>query len=207
MGVIRLDALYGLERAITCAVPELKDKVCVGQSGSEHNLAFPSLSIDVFRWKYEPNQAQERYTPSEGLLVVQVGNHRADVQLRVGAATKYERALLEQKILNIFLSSELAPGVLITHPTQCEDLGPFFCSWTLEDDQWGDEKAFDAEYYSEMTVEATIPALVTRSGVYTVFDLQVGVKAETAEIEEAATMASPGFELITVQADGTITGE
>lgn len=207
MGVIRLEALWGLERAITCAVPELKDSVCVGQSGSEHNLEFPSLSIDVFRWKYEPNQAQERYSPSDGLLVVQVGNHKADVQLRVGAGTKYQRALLEQKILNIFLSSELSPGVLTTRPTQCEDLGPFFCSWTLEDDQWGDEKAFDAEYYSEMTVEATIPALVTRSGVYTIHDLQVGVKAETEEIEEKPTLASPGFELIKINRDGTITGE
>jgi len=206
MAIIRLEALRGLELAITCAIPELEGRVCVGQAPAGHPLGFPSLQIDPRRWTYFPDQALETYEPAPNAVVMNVGRHQADITIRIGASNLYKRYELEQKLLDLFLSTPLHPGVLFAQVTACEALGPFTAAWELDTDEWRDEKAFDKEFYSNVTVLGIIPALVTRRDAYTIDQLQLGLNITPTPTDgNLPPFTPPGVEVVQVNSDGTIT--
>lgn len=207
MAVVRLEALAGLARAIMCAIPELRDRVCVGQADAGHAMTFPSLTI-VPRgaWKFYPDQAEEVFEPSPNCVVMNVGTHQATLDVRLGAATLYQRYALEQKLVDLFLSTPLRPGVLLTQITACENLGPFVAAWEYEDDEWRDEKAFSQEFYSEIAITGTIPALVTRAGAYRIESLRLGLQeTSTPSDQNLPSFAPPDVAVVQINADGTIT--
>jgi len=206
MAIIRLDALRGLELAITCAIPELIGRVCVGQADAGHHQKFPSLQIDPKRWNYFPDQAMETYEPAPNAVVMNVGRHQAEIEIVIGAATLFERYALEQKLLDLFLSTPMHPGVLFAQITACEALGPFVAAWELDSDEWHDEKSFSQEFYSHVTVLGTIPALVTRRGVYTINQLHTGLNLTPNPTDGILpSFAPPGVEVVQVNSDGSIT--
>lgn len=205
MAVIRIDALRRLERALVCAAPMLEGKVCVGQQAPGTTLAFPHLVIDPLRWRYVPDQADIVVELPGDRVVVNVGRHEATVQIRVGAATPAERADLEQRLLDAFLSTDLHPGVIITEITDCPALGSYVASWELEDDEWQDEKAFDLQFYSLINATGIIPALATRRGVYTITDLRLGVADYGTLTPPTPFQSTAAVEVVRVNEDGTFT--
>lgn len=205
MAIVRLEALRGLEQAIVCAIPELEGKICLGQAEAGHTLGFPSLVMDPRRWTYFPDQAEEVFEPSPDAVVMNVGRHEADIEIRIGAATHHKRMELEQKIIDLFLSTPCHPGVLFATITRCEALGPWLAAWELDADEWRDERAYDQEFYSHVTVKGIIPALVTHRGVYTIEQLQLGLDVTATPDSTPAPAFGPPVEVVQVNENGTIT--
>ncbi len=206
MSVIRLEALRRLEELIVCAIPELDGKVCVGQAPSGKDLTFPNLSLDPVRMKYFPDQALESFEPNQNTVVMNVGRHEGLLQIRIGAATLTKRYELEQAMMDLFLSTPLHPGVLFSQVTSCPSLGPFTAAWELDEDEWRDEKAFNNQFYSEITCLGIIPALVTRRDAFTIEQLQLGLTHEFGTVINSSNFNNnPDVEVVQINEDGTIT--
>lgn len=205
MAVVRIEAITQLAKAIGLVLPELAGRICLGQADPRKPLAFPSLAIDPVRWVYHPDQALEVFESTHA-VVINVGRHQGDVQLIVGAATLAERWTMEQTLIDLFLSTPLHPGILITPVTACEHLGPFKAVWELESDEWRDERAFSQAFYSQLMLTATLPALVTRHETYTIDQLQLGLHVTpTPNDGDPPAITDTTVELVTVNEDGTIT--
>jgi len=201
MAIVRLEALKQLSKAITCAVPALKDRICVGQAPSSREMRWPSLAIIPVRWRYFPDQALEHSDPAPDRVIMNVGRHESTIQLRLGASTLFERMELEQEISNLFLETPLHPGVLLTDVTACPL--EFRAAWELEEDEWRNELAFDKAYFSITQLTGIIPALVTRLDAWTIDQLQLGVAL--GDDFGSATFGPPGVEVVLIAEDGTIT--
>lgn len=160
MGSIRKEALRALAEAFACEIPNLRDRICVGQADPGHRLEFPHLVIDPVRWSYEPDQARIYANPAPDRVVLERGSHEGEIQIRIGASTTGEREDLEQRVIDVFLGTELRPGILLSD-FEMEELGVVRCSWELDDDEWNDESAGDQEFYSTIGVLGTVPALRT----------------------------------------------
>lgn len=200
MAVVRLEALRALRAAIECAIPELEGKICAGQSPVDRDRPALSLAIIVGRLGYEPDQDEPRFEPAVDKLVVNVGRHEGPVKLALTAPTLGQRYELEQRLIDLFLAGdgEGSPGVLTTPVTSCPELGEFVAAWCLDSDEWDDEKVFERRFVAEITLTATIPALVTRCGVYRITDLRLG-------LAEFGVPTSSTVETVRINVDGTTT--
>lgn len=205
MAVLKIEGLRGLEALIVCEVPELQGQTCVDQAAPSHDLSFPSLALTIERSRYLPDQEDEHHEPSPNAVVLNVGRHVQDIKLRLGTASTFQRAEIEQKIMNLFLGEEGHPGILFTQLTTCEELGPFVAAWELEEEDWQSEKAFDRQLYSELKVTGILPALVTRRGVYTIEQLQLGLDIGPTVDLTAAAPAFADTTVVQINEDGTIT--
>lgn len=209
MAVIRYEALTALQTAIAAAVPELvgADKIVIAWAPPEKTACMPALAIIPTRWKYLPDQECEHFMdPLTTSVVYDVGRHEATIQLRLVAATPGERMTIEQKLIDLFLSQEGRPGILVTtiSAVTTPEIRDWFCSWELEGDEWRSEKAFTNQLWSVCEITATLPALVTRAGVYTIDDLRLGITADFATTFNSATFdTSEGIERVQVNQDGT----
>jgi hypothetical protein len=160
MASIRKEALRAFSEVFACAIPALRDRICVGQSDPGHRLEFPHLVIDPIRWTYDPDQARVYSVPAPDRVVLERGSHEGTIKVRIGASTTGEREELEQRVLDVFLGTELRPGIILTD-FELEELGVVRCSWELDDDEWMDDEAGDQQFYSSISVSGTIPALRT----------------------------------------------
>jgi hypothetical protein len=206
MAVVRLEALRGLKAALAAAVPEVPvGDIIVGQAAPGRKICFPSLAIDPVRFRYEPDQALEVNEPSPDRLVVSVGRFVATVQLRLVASNLSARYEIEQKLLDLFLGTEMRPGILLTTITTCPALGDFLAAWELDNDEWHNEKSFDTNFGAELVVTGLIPALVTRRGTYAIDYLRLGLTNDFDTAFTAATIGDAPTEVVQVNEDGSFT--
>lgn len=207
MAIIRLSALEALRNKIALDAPGLEGNICVGQADPGEELEFPSLAIKPIRWTYDPHQADEFFVSAPDRVVVDVGAHEAEVQLILGAKTAFKRYELEQEVIDIFLGTPMQPGILNTPVIDCKDkLGEFVASWELETDQWGNEAAFDQEFFSTIIVTGIIPALVTRRQAYRIEQLQLGLSEDfNVVVDETTFNTLPQIDVVKVNQDGTFT--
>jgi hypothetical protein len=179
-------ALDALGARLECDIPELRDRVCVGQADWGHELEFPHATIVPLKRSYEPHQADIVRSASTDRAVANVGSHEGAVLLTIGTRTSGARGDLEQRVFDVFLSDELRPGVVLVD-FQC-DAGIHRASFTLEDDDWRDQGASDQEFYSQITLEGTHPAIAVYRQVHTIdkvqVDLDTGGPIETTVIQE-----------------------
>ena len=150
------------------------------------------------RWRFAPDDAIKHVRTAPDRIVVNVGKHDATIQLRLGATDLETRMELEQKISDLFLSSPMRPGVLLTDVVACPV--EFLAAWELDEDEWRNEMAFDRAYYSVTKITGIIPALATRLDAPIIYDLQLGFTQEF----DAATFGPPDVEVVTIAEDGTI---
>lgn len=203
MAIVKLEGLRYLAELIACEVPELSGMICVDQSAPSHRLEFPSMSIRIEGSKYFPDQEDIHYECSPSSVVLNVGRHVQDLKLRLGANSSYKRAELEQKILNLFLVTEGHPGIIFSQLTSCEELGPFTAAWELEEEDWRNEKAFDRQLYSELSITGILPALVTRRGVYNMNQIQLGLDIGPLVDPASVPPDFASLEVIQINEDGT----
>lgn len=207
MAVLRYEAFKALETAIETFAPELVGKIVIAWAPPEKAACYPALAIIPTKWKYFPDQESEHFMDeTETTVVYNVGRHEAIVQLRLQATTPYERMAIQQKLIDMFLSQEGRPGVLVTSISEATtpEIRDWFCSWELEADEWRSEKAFSNQLWSVCEINATLPALVTRAGVYTIDSLRLGITADFETTFNSATFdTSEGIERVQVNDDGT----
>lgn len=204
-GIVKLEAFRSLKAHIEAAIPELRDKVVTVQTPPDQHLKFPSLAI-VAGGSFRHSFAQEDIValPTNHSAVVCVGAWETTVQLRLACATEFSRFDYEERLSDLFFQREDSPGLILTQVTACPQLGDILASWDLGNSSWDEEYAFSAQEWAVLTIQATIPALALREGVYTIDDLRLGL---TGDFSIATTSAA--FDtlpnLVQVNEDGTIT--
>jgi hypothetical protein len=207
MSVVRLEALKALTTVIEDAVPELVGKVKVAQAPPGEVQTYPTLSLIPGTWKYDPAQELEHATigdPDAGVVVFNVGSFSTPLQLRLMSATLGERWAIEQKLVDLFMNQEQRPGILVVPVTTCPDLSDWIAAFEYDSDQWLDAAAFDRKYESLVIVNAIVPALVVRTGVYEISDLVLGLTEEMTKVFTTDTMVPPDVELVLINEDGTL---
>lgn len=210
MAIVRIEALRALELLIAGAIPTLAGHICVGIAPSSETETYPNLSMQPTRWSYEPEQELEHAVLPGNVRVISVGQHVSPMVISIVTASLEERWDLEAKVLDLFASATRdgyhRPGVLVVPVTACPDLSRWMASFELESDEWNDANAFDRRYESKIIVTAIIPALVIERNVYTILELQLGLTQDMATAFNAATFKTdPSIEVVTINADGTLT--
>lgn len=208
--IVRIEALAALAALIQLRIPELQDRVCIGQPPPGHMEHVPNLAIEPTRWTYEPQQADEGITLPGNVVVCNVGDHYCSCVISIVANTPRDRARIEQRVLDLFTGSKHPrtgmpmPGVLVFAITACPTLGRWVCSFDLESDEWNNSLALDRLYESRIVVAAKIPALCIERPVYTINELILGVTHDMATAFTPATAIPPAVELVLINEDGSI---
>lgn len=205
MSIVRLEAYRRLQAQIESAISELDGHVRILQVPPDQSWSAPSLAlIPPERHGFYRQQESEHSKPTTSTLVVEVGWWTGTAQLRVAHATQAQRNDLEERLTQLFWQRENAGGVLLSPVTACSDYGNFTASWELNDSGWDEEFAFSSQHWSVTELSVTIPALVTRQGVYSIDELRLGLTQDfSVSATSAAFDAMPG--LVRVNEDGTIT--
>lgn len=204
MSIVRLEALRALQCVLVDEIPELEGKVCVGIGAPGHALSFPSMAMTPFKFTYAPYQASELATLSPDKVVMDVGIHEVSLQLRITTKTSLERYALEQKIVDVFLSRPLSPGIIVTPLSGCLLLEEFHAVWSLDNTEWEDGKALEQVYESTITVTGEIPALVTRLEAYPIAHLQLALTEDFQSAAPVPFASSPTFDVVEAKSDGSI---
>jgi hypothetical protein len=213
MAVVRVEALRALAAAIETAVPALAGKVKVGQQPSNVEQTYPTLTLVPARWKFEPHQESVHATigdAADGNVVFNVGAHAGIVQLRIVATTPGERYELEQRVIDVLLGQEGRPGVFVVPVTAIASLSSWIAAFEYEADSWNDGFAFDRKLESLIELNAIVPALVARTGVYEIDELVLGLEIAAdldalpdlppdTEISDVA-----GVEVVVIDEDGNL---
>ncbi len=193
---------------ITTAIPTLAGKTGVGTAGPETLAPCLSLRILPEKFSFEAADAAEVYEadPDDGKLIVDVGQFTGMFTLELHGASKNEREEYEQLILDLFLSSEWAPGTLyLLTPTLIVNgytsLYQADFKIFLQDAEWNEEFSFEAKRGSFIDVYVDFPALTTYDCV-NITSLQIALSTVDAEIVTVADIDVG--DRVEVQDDGTV---
>lgn len=206
MAVVRLEAFRALKSAIVAALAGTgleEMHVYLGQPGPNVKACYPALVIEPVRLRYRPEQEEERFEPDAMHLVTSVGTYVATVQLKLAGANEFQRWDLQERISRVFLETEGHAGILLTTVVSAPEYGNFLAAWSIDDEEWQDEKVFDSQFWSTMTVEGLIPALVTRAGVANITTLRVGITSDFSIVPDPFE-SGDSVEVVRVLDDGTL---
>jgi hypothetical protein len=189
----RLEGIRWLAEYLQEQIPALDGRVCEVQGEPGHQMSYPSLAITPVNFTYQPGQASFEYARYADRVVLDVGDYEGLLQLRLTTATLGQRYTLEEEILKALLETPLAPGTLTGQVTTCEEYGPFYVSFELNETDWDDRFAADRKYQSVITVNMSAPALTVRLEAYEVTELQLQTSIGTdPEIAEEAIIDEDG---------------
>ncbi len=201
--VVKLTALQALATALATAIPALAGKIIVQQAPSNVDETFPNLTIILAgKMTYEPHQRLLQADLGSNVVVYNVGSHSGPLQLRLVATSLKERATLEDAIERLATSREGGPGVIVV-PVTDSDAVPWVAAFEYEDSQWMDQRALEREYESVMTFNAIVPALTTTTE-YEIDTLILGLTQDMTTAFTPSTFAPPAVELVSINADGSI---
>lgn len=208
-GVVRIEALRALAALIEAAIPELAGNVCTGIAPSSELEAYPNISINPTRWRYDPTQAEQVATLPGNVVVYDVGTHECACVLSLVTTNPVQRYEIEQKLIDLWLSATNPagferPGVLVLAITACPELSEFVVTYDLDSDEWADGLALDRRYESRIMLTCSIPALTIARPIYTIEQLILGVTEDRTTTFTAATAIPPAVELVSILEDGTV---
>lgn len=201
MSNIKKIAVKALADYISTRVPELTTSTHVGAQGPEITAKWPSLVLVPGSFSFNPIQADEVYDPEDiDVLVSEVGDFEGVVELQLFAKSGPERNKIEQKIVDLFLSTPWAPGVIKTTTPNLTvggtaTLYPAPVAFRLDGEDWQEEFSFEKRRFSFLDVELNFPALMLQTA-YTIDTLKLAI-TEDLSSDVAA-------EEVTVNEDGTI---
>jgi hypothetical protein len=192
---------------IVTKIPELTGKVSA-ETEDPGKMA-PCLAVKVLpdEFSFEPSQADEVYEadPDDGKVVVDVGAFSGIFTIQLFAVGKEERGKYEQKLMDMFLATEWAPGTIFVNTPNLTVNG--YASLysaelriRLDSEDWSDEFAFEAKRYSFLEVSVDLPALTTYSAA-NLTSLQLALSDIDADIY-AVEDVDPAYR-VEIQEDGT----
>lgn len=202
MAVIRIRVLEALASVIGRCVPELEGHICAGPAEGTHKLEWPHLVITAASWAFKPNQDGDVWQdlgPSRA--VFNVGHHSCLLQLRLGASSANKRAALEHAVSQVFISQPMRPGVLVV---TLPDIHCAVVAYEFDSTEWHDENAFDKAWYSIAVVEAQVPALVERGGVYTLEEIRSSF-TEDVTTDPGSDISADALFTVGIDENGLIT--
>jgi hypothetical protein len=190
---VRTHALARLVAALEAACPKLAGRI-TAEADRDEKMAWPKCGVRLVRAPFKAYDSR-KVVRIGGDTVFEVGHFEPLVQLRLGAPTHRQRVDLGEELLGAFLGTGFRPGILVTPLPDCHDT---VAAWELDDEGWNDEAAFDKKWWSVMTVQGWIPALV-RVATFTVEELRL---AFTEDMTSTTPPASQ-VETVSVNEDGT----
>lgn len=209
--VVKIEALRALGKLIELTIPQLAGHVCVADTPPNEHEAVPNVSIEPSKWTWDPDQESEHATLPGDVVVWNVGDHNAPCVISVVAASRTQRAAIEQQITDLFLSQRhpltdmSLAGCIVIPVTSCQALSSWLAIFDLETEEWNDTLAQDRRFESRIVINASIPALVIQRPVYTIDELILGITHDMTTTFTPATAIPPAVELVTINEDGTIT--
>lgn len=203
--VIRIEALEAFAKLVESRIPELAGRVCAGQAPSSEMEEVPNLSIEPTRWMYDMDDAAITATLPGNVVVYDVGVHRASCVISIVTSSTSQRAVLEAKVLDLFLGAVdplgfRTPGTLTISVSDCPEVGRWTSTFELDSDQWVEMYALDRRYESRIVCDVEIPALTVARPVYQIRDLMLGVVSEPP----AGADPRPIVDLAIINPDGTL---
>lgn len=203
---IKRAAAEALATYLKDKIPQFKGNISSQWADEEEIAVFPSLRILPQKMSFSPFQDDELDDTADNRLVLSVGDFEGDFELRLFARSQPEREDLEQRVLDAFMLREGAPGVLttVTEPVTLNVLGEGEeytlyqapVTFTLDNDEWEEEKVFSKKRFTYMSVYGLFPALVSRA-VKDIDYLHLGIAEDLN--------ATAPTEDVTVNEDGTFT--
>jgi hypothetical protein len=183
---------------IVSKIPELAGKV--SSEVEDPGKMAPCLAVKVLpdEFSFEPAQADEVYSadPDDGKVVVDVGSFSGLFTIQLFAVGKEERGKYEQKLIDMFMSTEWAPGTIFVNTPNLTVNG-YASLYSAElrvrlgSEDWSDEFAFESKRYSFLEVSVDLPVLIT-------------LDANNIESLETALEVIPsGLEFSLIAEDGT----
>jgi hypothetical protein len=176
-------ALKSIAATIDAGVAALAGRCAAGDDDEESNATPPCLRVvEVSGFAYEAMQEDVVSAPDAQTFVLsKVGWFTGDVELRLYARNKVERNDLEEAVRQLFLAGVEDQAGLLRATTPQIVLGgvttlastTIACDWTSED--WREEFVFSRKRYSFIRVAAEWPALIVRTSVPTIQQLQLQI--------------------------------
>jgi hypothetical protein len=207
VAIVKTQSIAAFAAAIAIAVPELYGKITVHQEVPATIEVFPNLAIVIAgRLAFDPAQEDVFADLGNNVVVFNVGAFEGPIQLRLTAATIRERSVLCEKIEQWMLSREGSPGIQVVQVIDVDN--PTTLSWVaafeMDDEMWDDSGALMRTYESISTINVVLPALVTRSPVYTIETLILGTTGDFLTQFTPDTFGPPDVELVVINQDGSI---
>lgn len=205
MAIVKTQSLAAFAAAIATAVPALAGKITIQQAVSAVLETYPNLAIILpGKMAFDPAQQLEHAQLDATTVVYNVGCFEGPLQLRLTTTSTLERETLENAIENFMLSREGSPGIQVVKVVDSAQLS-WVAAFEMDDEMWDDSGAMTRQYESIATLNCVLPALVTRSPVYTIERLVLGITHDFATTFTPDTFAPPDVELVSINQDGTIT--
>lgn len=187
----------------------LSGKVTAVAAGPDENLNCLAVKIIPDRFDFDPSNPDDIYwdeNTDDGKVVTDVGSWVGNFTLELYATSPAEREEYEQAIIDLFTSTEWAPGTLFIDTPALTIMGYISLhqaqiKFRLEDETWVDEMAFESKRYSFLDVYVDYPALVTRNAA-TIEDLQLAFSSDLDAVITTMADVDDGDQ-VQVQEDGT----
>jgi hypothetical protein len=207
MAIVKTQSIAAFVAAIGAAVPELAGKITVHQEPPATIETFPNLAVVLSgRLSFDPSQEDVFADLGDNVVVFNVGAFEGPMQLRLTAATIRERSVLCEKIEQWMMSREGSPGIQVVQVIDSEhpDTLSWVAAFAMDDEMWDDSGALMRTYEAIATLDVTLPALVTRSPVYTIDTLILGTTGDFITAFTPDTFGPPDVELVVINQDGSI---
>lgn len=193
---------------IASHVSGLAGKVSAVSAGPEQIANCLAVKLLPEAFSFYPGEPDEIYfaEPDDGKVVVDVGLFSGLFTLQLFTTSPAERELYEQKIVDLFLAADWAPGTLYLQLPNVTVNG-YASLYTAEikaslvEDSWSDELAFESKRYSFIEIEVDFPALTTYMAA-TIEDLQL---AFSEDLDKLILTVDDGVitDRVEIQEDGT----
>lgn len=201
---LKFAAAQAIADVIVDAIAALGANTQVGEDEADTTAEYPALRVIPERMEFEPHQAEalERDEDADDIAdyeMEEVGSFNGTLELRLYCNSRPQREAFEQQILQLFLSTEGAPGSLPTTipDVVLSDLTTLYAAPIvayLDGEDWREELVFGKKRMSFLSLSFSYPALVIRGA----YDLD-SVRVEIATSLEADAPE----EAVEVQEDGT----
>lgn len=163
----------------------LAGKVSAVAAGPNERLECLAVKVIPSAFRFEPSNPNEIYFDEEtddGKLVVDVGQWVGIFTIELYTTSPAEREHYEQAIIDLFQSTEWAPGTIFVETPALTingyaSLHQAEIKFRLDDADWIEEMAFESRRYSFLDVSVDFPALVAVSAA-TIEDLQVALSSD-----------------------------
>jgi hypothetical protein len=193
-------AMEALKASIEDAIPGLH--VHTRQQGPDRKVEFPCLTLLPRSFTFDPFQEDEVSSPTSDKALVDVGVFKGRVEMRLMVRNEGEQEEYEDALIDLFLSQEGRPGVLVaqTEPLLLRGVPTLHeapVAFVLSDAEWNEEMVFDKQRFTYLDLDVVYPALVLREERYDITSLRLA-------FTEDLTSEDPTTEDVTVTEDGGV---
>lgn len=214
MSVVVFQSLDKLRATVEAAIPTLVGKVRPVSADAMHAESMPAMAFVPRDFDPTFGSAIEVSKPTSSTQLMQVGEGRLRVEVRIGHRHPAQREALQEQFTALFLADPDAPGTisLLTAPLTIQGFATGYqapCSYELANWEWNEERVFETARFVFMEMEILVPILYLRGAtagteVYTIAAIQLQMTRDLTTTPNAAATNLVTDETVQVNADGRL---